>query len=69
MTAFLILCLVFIVVILEASRPSRSTRDAAYKLMRLSNDVRAINKGRAGKRISRRILGRLAGKLIGRITR
>lgn len=38
-----------------------------YKLLRISNDVNAIRKGRIGKRIGRRVAGRMAGKGIRRL--
>lgn len=46
-----------------------SFRNVAYKTLALSNDMRAIRRGRVGKRIVRRILGRLSGRAIGRLTR
>jgi len=44
-------------------------RNLLYALLRISNDVRAIRRGRVGRRIVRRGLGRLSGKTIGRITK
>lgn len=35
-----------------------------YKLLRISNDINAIRRGRVGKRIGRRVSGRGAGKII-----
>lgn len=35
-----------------------------YKLLRISNDINAIKKGKIRKRIGRRIAGRGSGKLI-----
>lgn len=33
-----------------------------YKMLRISNDINAIRKGKIGKRIGRRIGGRITGK-------
>lgn len=33
-----------------------------YKLLRISNDINAVKKGKVGKRIGRRVTGRAAGK-------
>lgn len=44
-------------------------RDALYRGLRISNDVRAVRRGKVGKRIVRRVLGRLSGRAIGRLTR
>lgn len=38
-----------------------------YKALRISNDINAIMKGKAGKRIMRRLAGKLSGKGIGRM--
>lgn len=38
-----------------------------YKLLRISNDVNAVKKGKVGKRIGRRITGRAAGKGISKL--
>lgn len=38
-----------------------------YKLLRISNDINAIKRGRVGKRIGRRVTGRMSGKGIRRI--
>lgn len=44
-----------------------SWRSAAYKLLKYSNDLNAINKGKIGKRIARRGLGYIFGNLIRKI--
>lgn len=38
-----------------------------YKLLRISNDMNAIKKGKVGKRVGRRFAGRLSGKGIRRL--
>jgi hypothetical protein len=40
-----------------------------YQLLRISNDVRAVRRGRVGRRIGRRIFGRIAGRVMGRLFR
>lgn len=35
-----------------------------YKILRISNDVNAVKKGKIGKRIGRRVTGRVTGKAI-----
>lgn len=35
-----------------------------YKLLRISNDINAVKKGKIGKRIGRRVAGRGSGKII-----
>lgn len=35
-----------------------------YKMLRLSNDLNAIRKGKFGKRIGRRLVGRMSGKFL-----
>lgn len=42
---------------------------ALYALLRLSNDVRAVSKGRVGQRLGRRLYGKAAGKLAAKIFR
>jgi hypothetical protein len=37
-------------------------RDLLYALLRLSNDWRAIKRGRVGRRVGRRIYGRATGR-------
>lgn len=39
-------------------------RSLIYKLLRISNDITAVRKGRVGRRIGRRIAGRISGKAI-----
>lgn len=38
-----------------------------YKLLKWSNDLNAIKKGKIGKRIGRRIGGKMTGKGLGRL--
>ena len=33
-----------------------------YRLLRISNDVNAIRKGKVGRRIGRRVYGKIAGR-------
>ncbi len=35
-----------------------------YSLLRISNDLKAIRKGRVGKRMRNKIIGRVAGRLM-----
>lgn len=37
-----------------------------YKMLRFSNDLNAIRKGKFGRRLGRRIAGRVSGKRIGK---
>lgn len=39
-------------------------RKLLYALLRLSNDINAINKGKVGKRIGRRATGKVSGRTI-----
>jgi len=41
-----------------------STKSLIYKLLRISNDVSAIKRGKATKRIGRRVAGKFFGKLL-----
>jgi hypothetical protein len=38
-------------------------RNFLYKALRISNDVRAVRRGRIGRRVVRRAYGRLTGRL------
>lgn len=38
-----------------------------YRILRVSNDINAIRRGRIGRRVGRRVAGRMSGKLIRRI--
>jgi hypothetical protein len=40
-----------------------------YKLLRLSNDINAVRRGRAGRRVARRAYGRATGRLARRLFR
>lgn len=42
-------------------------KSTIYKILRISNDINAIRRGRIGKRIGRRIVGRITGKGIRRL--
>jgi hypothetical protein len=44
-------------------------RSTLYRLLALSNDVRAVRRGRVGRRVGRRIAGRVTGRAMGRIFR
>lgn len=44
-----------------------SLKRTIYKLLRISNDIDAIRRGRIKQRIGRRIAGRIAGKTIRRL--
>jgi hypothetical protein len=44
-------------------------RDLLYRLLRVSNDVRAVRRGRVGRRVARRVYGKATGRLAGRIFR
>lgn len=41
-----------------------SLKSAIYQILRLSNDIDAVRKGKAGKRLKNKIIGRVAGKLM-----
>ena len=47
----------------------RDPESAAYAALRTYNDVRAIQRGRVGRRILRRVYGRTTGRLFGRLFR
>jgi hypothetical protein len=38
-----------------------------YQLLKYSNDIKAIQKGRIGRRVGRRIYGKVSGKLARRL--
>lgn len=38
-----------------------------YRLLRISNDVNAVRKGKVGRRIGRRVYGKGAGRIAKRI--
>ncbi len=42
-------------------------KSTIYKLLKWSNDLNAISKGKIGKRVGRRVLGKMAGKGIGKL--
>jgi len=39
-------------------------KSAIYKILRISNDINAVKKGKISKRIGRRVAGKSSGKLI-----
>jgi hypothetical protein len=41
-----------------------SLKSNIYKILRIWNDVDAVRKGRAGKRIGRRVAGKATGKAL-----
>lgn len=46
-----------------------TTKSLIYKLLRLSNDVNAVRRGRVGRRITRRAYGKATGRLARRLFR
>ena len=40
-----------------------SLRSAIYRALRISNDLRAVRRGRVGRRIARRVYGKATGRL------
>ena len=42
-------------------------KSTIYKLLKWSNDLNAIKKGKVGKRVGRRVLGKATGKGIGKV--
>lgn len=42
-------------------------KNLLYKLLRISNDVRAVQKGKVGRRIGRRMWGKATGKAAGKL--
>ena len=40
-----------------------------YAVLRVSNDVNAVQKGKVGRRIGRRLYGKATGRLAGRLFR
>lgn len=42
-------------------------RSLIYKLLRISNDINVIRRGRIGRRIGRRVTGHVTGQGIGRL--
>jgi hypothetical protein len=43
-----------------------STRSSLYKLARLLGDINAVQRGKVGKRVTRRVVGKAAGRQMGR---
>lgn len=46
-----------------------TARGTAYKVLRISNDVRAVRRGRVPRRLARRAYGRVTGRLAGKLFR
>jgi hypothetical protein len=46
-----------------------SAKSVIYALLRLSNDLNAIKRGKVGRRVGRRIVGKLTGRAMGRVFR
>lgn len=44
-------------------------RGALYRALRVSNDVRAVRRGRVGRRVGRRVYGRVTGRVARRLFR
>jgi len=44
-----------------------SLKSTIYKILRISNDINAIKKGKVGKRIGRRVFGKATGRLMGKL--
>lgn len=44
-----------------------SFKSMIYKLLKYSNDINAIKKGKAGRRIGRRVAGKATGRLFGKL--
>lgn len=44
-----------------------SLKRTLYRLLRISNDINAVRRGRIGQRIGRRAAGRVSGRLIRRL--
>lgn len=42
-------------------------KNLLYKLLRLSNDLNAVQKGKVGRRIGRRMWGKATGKAAGKL--
>ncbi|MET3681946.1 hypothetical protein ABID56_000025 [Alkalibacillus flavidus] len=45
-----------------------SVKSRIYKVLRIWNDVDAVRKGRAGKRVRRRVAGKATGKMFKKLT-
>lgn len=46
-----------------------TTRSAAYKVLRVSNDIRAVRHGKVTRRIARRAYGKATGRLARKLFR
>jgi hypothetical protein len=60
-----------IAITIITSRPGRnitmSIKNLAYLILRFSNDINAVQRGKIRQRIGRRLAGRYTGKLFGKI--
>ena len=46
-----------------------SVKSLIYTLLKLSNDVNAVQKNKVGRRVARRVAGKATGKLFGKVFR
>lgn len=44
-----------------------SFKSLIYKLLRISNDINAIKRGKIGQRIGRRVVGKATGRLMNKL--
>ena len=44
-----------------------SFKSLIYKLLKYSNDLNAVQKGKVGRRIGRRVAGKATGRMFGKI--
>lgn len=42
-------------------------KNLIYQLLKISNDINAVKKGKVGKRIGRRVAGKATGRMMGKI--
>jgi len=42
-------------------------KNLIYQLLKVSNDVNAVQKGKVARRIGRRVAGKATGKMLGRL--
>lgn len=42
----------------------RINKNLIYKILRISNDINAIRRGKIGKRVGRRVYGRMSGNMM-----
>ena len=46
----------------DEARVIMGLKSLIYQLLKVSNDINAINKGKVGRRVGRRAAGKLSGK-------